>query len=450
MNVIIILIDTLREDYSSILDRILYEYGFVKYSNVISPSPWTLPSHVSLFTGTYPAFHGVHETRKRKNPHIKFNLNSNTLYSELASHGYTTYLLSSNPYVSPMFGFDSFDYYYDTYTGKYSMFLCEKEQQLIDSLKLEAQDTIYLTKKLIKNRRYLTLIKAITGTLVWKSGVTKHVWPFDMGAKRTIKVLNKLNLKIEQPFFMFINLMEVHEPYSKNETPEQLIKAFRDNLLKNDLNWDQVATWRKIYPMEVKYISSKLKQIFEIFKEQGVFRDSLVIITSDHGQLLGEYGRIGHGVFLFDELIQVPLFIKYPEYIDRENLMSSKSKYISLVNLKNFILKLVKRSVIKRSCLFSDVVFSESYGIQDPISPLNKYETENLNLLEKYRIATYYQGIKAVFNITNWKFESIYSTNPEALIEEDMLKQIKKGVINFLKSALIPRTIKGLKRNINF
>jgi Arylsulfatase A and related enzymes len=61
-NIVILIIDTLREDYSSGLEA-LRELGFVKYENAIAPAPWTLPSHASLITGMYPSQHEIHESR---------------------------------------------------------------------------------------------------------------------------------------------------------------------------------------------------------------------------------------------------------------------------------------------------------------------------------------------------------------------------------------------------
>jgi len=64
-NIIILIIDTLREDYASGLEA-LGELGFVKYENAIAPAPWTLPSHASLITGMYPSQHEIHESRSAR------------------------------------------------------------------------------------------------------------------------------------------------------------------------------------------------------------------------------------------------------------------------------------------------------------------------------------------------------------------------------------------------
>ncbi len=62
-NIVIIILDTLREDHAQGLDKLL-DYGFVKYQNATAPAPWTLPTHVSMFTGLYPSEHGIHETKE--------------------------------------------------------------------------------------------------------------------------------------------------------------------------------------------------------------------------------------------------------------------------------------------------------------------------------------------------------------------------------------------------
>jgi arylsulfatase A-like enzyme len=59
-NIVLIVTDTLRKNYSSKLDKLL-EIGFNKIDNAFTPSHWTLLAHISMFTGLYPYFHGVHE-----------------------------------------------------------------------------------------------------------------------------------------------------------------------------------------------------------------------------------------------------------------------------------------------------------------------------------------------------------------------------------------------------
>ncbi len=55
-NVILIVVDTLRDDYSYPLKENLKKFGFISYNNAIAPTSWTIPSHASLFTGLYPPY----------------------------------------------------------------------------------------------------------------------------------------------------------------------------------------------------------------------------------------------------------------------------------------------------------------------------------------------------------------------------------------------------------
>jgi Arylsulfatase A and related enzymes len=109
-NVILLVIDTLREDHAGGLEA-LRDLGFVKYENAIAPSPWTLPSHVSMVTGLYPSQHGVHEaygvyggnlmelSRRRMS---KLNRG---IIGELMKEGYSAYVISANPMISAAYGF---------------------------------------------------------------------------------------------------------------------------------------------------------------------------------------------------------------------------------------------------------------------------------------------------------------------------------------------------------
>ncbi|MCC6021297.1 MAG: alkaline phosphatase family protein [Thermoproteaceae archaeon] len=111
-NIVIIVLDTLREDHAQGLDRLL-DYGFVKYQNVIAPAPWTLPSHVSMLTGLYPSEHGVHETRELRGEElIKYSrLRMNTLEHNILrkyrDEKYNTILISANNFVAPWAGFEA-------------------------------------------------------------------------------------------------------------------------------------------------------------------------------------------------------------------------------------------------------------------------------------------------------------------------------------------------------
>ena len=148
--------------------------------------------------------------------------------------------------------------------------------------------------------------------------------------------------------------------------------------------------------------------------------------------MLGEYGVIGHGTYLYDELLRVPLAIKYPENKKVVITEQRNTNYISLTKIKPLILQTVYSTTIDDSILYSPIVFAESYGIPERIRPMSKEEQEYVNSLEKYKIAVYSNGKKAVFNVADWKFEEYQQDN----------SQIKKAIIRFLKTATVTKVPK--------
>jgi len=112
-NIVIIVLDTLREDHAQGLDKLL-DYGFVKYQNAIAPAPWTLPSHASMFTGLYPSEHGIHETQERRGEELirysrlRMSTLENNILRKYKDENYNTILISANSiFVTPIAGFEA-------------------------------------------------------------------------------------------------------------------------------------------------------------------------------------------------------------------------------------------------------------------------------------------------------------------------------------------------------
>ncbi len=114
LNVSIIVLDTLKLDTFNKLSKenpsFLDRFNAVQFNNCIAPASWTLPSHASLFTGLYPTEHGSHETKQVKSLDIeRVKLRKETITDDLKRRKYSTYGISANPYVHPVYGFTGFD-----------------------------------------------------------------------------------------------------------------------------------------------------------------------------------------------------------------------------------------------------------------------------------------------------------------------------------------------------
>lgn len=213
-DIILIILDTLRKDYGEkyLNPPILRRYGFVYYSNAIAPSPWTFPSHVSIFTGKYPAIHGVHETRDMKIPKIRIREHSRFLTTQLSGMGYNTVLISANSLIQPNFGFRGFNEVYDIFW--YPEKLSHKDVEIIKKYKSKNSGYLSTAINLIYHRKFEVLWRAVEDVILYKKILSRirRYPPLDKGINKAISILKNLDLKDKN--FIVINLMEVHEPYS--------------------------------------------------------------------------------------------------------------------------------------------------------------------------------------------------------------------------------------------
>ena len=301
----LIVLDTLRFDHALVFTKMLKKYNFRFYSKVIAPAPWTFPSHASLFTGLYPIQHGAHETKKKKLgdmkkgisflTSIKLNKPDFLITKDLKDLGYKTHLYSANPLISDIFGFKfwSFKYNYEPL----SPFISADAKIRVEKMLAEYNSRVKVIKKLVSNKEYGLALRIILHSMYWRyTNLKKHLMSrfppkiiLDKGAKNVISSIKK---HVPKPsYFIFVNFMEMHEPYFFN----------RENLISSSVNFKKevrkkinIPLVRKAYYQDAIYLSNKLDKLLSKSNE---LDKTLIIILSDHGQLLGEKDRYGHGIF---------------------------------------------------------------------------------------------------------------------------------------------------------
>ena len=440
-SVVLIVIDTLRRDYGEkYLNSILEKRGFVYYPNAVAPSPWTTPTHASIFTGLYPSLHGVHETRRKKSYEVRLRARD-VVWRDLAMAGYVTYLFSANIFISPYFGFEGFDKFHLSNKRPPNL-ISANENKL---LQLHSKPSSFqIARSLIRSGEYKLLLKSAIQKVFLNNRFVVNLysviskWPLDMGISEFIHLISKI--KTDKPVFLTMNLMEMHEPYPTLKNSAEInYHTIKSWVGKSDRGI--IHKYRKGYSMEIEYLSKKLPLLLDALDDRGLFDDSLVIILSDHGQLLGEDGKINHGTFLYDELIRVPLWVKYPWEIKHSECIDG---YASLTQIRDLIMDVVKGRLRTDEILCSSVVFSEVYGTHINYSnmKLSREELERLKKLEKYRIAVYYNNLKGIFNIPEWRFEVVSSGDSSIEVSNDVVNQMKKEVIRFLKTATVAKVPK--------
>lgn len=392
-NITIIVLDALRLDmFKQLIETQQMELSrlgeFLYIDRCVAPETWTLPSFVSILTGMYASEHGVHETKTIKALNIdQIRLKQRTMVSDLKEMGYKTYAVSASPYFHPVYGFEEFDVF------KEESYFTDIWGSVIEvSKKLKPLFAKYRERYEGRGDLFTSMIKiplatlmedpalfleglasgiALTPVSVAKKLKAKLVddWPIEKGGKHMVVEIRRMRLK--QPFFLFINLLEPHDPYTESK---KNALNWRTQYTKGAITEQKVRLWKKLYAKASKkgyaYAYQMIKDLIARFGD-----DQLIIFTSDHGQALNEHGFVGHGAMLYDEIVRVPLAVMLPKEFNR---VKSRD-YSSLVNIKRFIFGVLDGNRDAAGLLYSKKVAAESFGTHVRISSLEGVDMKKLS-----------------------------------------------------------------------
>jgi arylsulfatase len=275
-NVILITLDTTRADHlgaygydlktSPRLDRLASHS--VVFDRVTAPGTWTLTSHASLMTGKLPTAHGANFDAKGwmvlssaiDGPYDNYRVrplgnDQLTLAELLREAGYLTGAVVAGPWLKRQFGLAQGFVFYD--------------DEGISSL---------------NGRRAADVTDR---ALAW----------LDRGGKG--------------PRFLFLNYFDPHGPLLQ---PKARVARFLrpGNLLLREPFASRAREFAR-YDAEISYMDMHIGRLFEGLKQRGLYDDSWIIVTADHGELFGERGATGHGgAPPYREVTRVPLIVKKP------------------------------------------------------------------------------------------------------------------------------------------
>jgi len=404
-NIVLIVTDTLRKDYSLKLDKLL-EIGFNKIDNAFTPSPWTLPAHISMFTGLYPYFHGVHEyygvndivedyAKLGKLAMNKFD----NLISLLEDENYRTIGISANAFITPTFGFTFHSNYLVTFPPL--TIIDGKLMDIIDKY-IRYKSRIKLLSDIIKERKldevnliikYKLSNNSLRNYLYYRSKILHK------GCNLILKKLHQI--KFDDRFFLFINIMEAHEPYSKEVIGKDVYGKYDYNFLRSiffgSAENDIVKHYKQYYGLHADNAANCVLNIISELNKKVNVDDTLIIVTSDHGNHIGEYNRVYHGFYLSDELLRVPFYIRYPKTVNskieiKENTISPTSIY-----------PIIKSIVYDEELIIdNNFIISESYGPQHSLKTIKSYFKLNDSEIRNYythRVRISYKNKYLVYDI---------------------------------------------------
>ena len=316
-NIVIILCDDTRPDHMSCygygrsttpaIDRIAAEGAL--YENCISPAIWTLPSVACLFTGTYNSLNGVF----RGHPFLDSQFA--TLAEMLGREGYQTLAASNIAWISRGTKFDrGFQRFHQNWQ------LIQSRSDVAWARRIGKVDPFKLLASPV------SLLNGVWGRYFWKKR--------DYGAARTTDVVERWirqAVKEARPFFLFVHYLEPHlrfnppEPYrsrffrdsgelSRAMSVNQDALAYAEGRVQ--MTEDDFAMLSRLYDGEIAYTDHQVGRIAELLKNLRIEDTTALLITSDHGQNLGDHGLMSHRYCLYDTLLKVPLIARLPGMSD--------------------------------------------------------------------------------------------------------------------------------------
>jgi arylsulfatase A-like enzyme len=297
---VLIVLDTLRRDHMS-----LYGYArkttpslderaktAVVFDQSTAVSPWTLPSHASMFTGLWPRSHGADSFRgENDEPDNVRPLppGSLTLAEIARDHGYRTAGFAANAaYLTSHWGMDQ----------GFQEYLCRRPRP----------SELMLGKARMLGRK-------------WDERRAQHEeMAYFTAPEITRAAIAWLEQHRDAPFFLFLNYLDAHTPNAapgsqglpfEDETPERKGSVTR-YLSGTPLTPGEQRGIVNEYDREVVYLDRWVGALLDHLASSGLDDKTMVVLTSDHGEYLGEHHLLGHRWDLHAEVVDVPLVVWEP------------------------------------------------------------------------------------------------------------------------------------------
>jgi arylsulfatase A-like enzyme len=304
-NVLLIVLDTVRAQSLGL-------YGYhrpttpnlrriaargVRFDQAYSTAPWTAPSHASMFTGRW--HHELSIGWKRP-----LDGSRPTLAEFLSSHGYDTAgFVANTSYCSYETGLSrGFAHYEDYDVTPRAVLLC--------SALVQRTANFFHTHPRLSSR---------LGSISLMSSDRKSA------ARINADFLRWLSRRGDRPFFAFLNYFDAHHPYFSPESdaddePARFRGSHEEYRLisnwwemdKRSLGEREIGLARDSYDRCITYLDRQIGRLFDDLERRGVLDQTLVVITADHGEHLGEQRLFGHGCSLYRPELHVPLLVVGP------------------------------------------------------------------------------------------------------------------------------------------
>jgi arylsulfatase A-like enzyme len=326
-----------------------------RFDMAFSASSWTLPSHASLFTGRWPHELGVGWKTPLRD-------DVPTLAGYLAFRGYDTAGFAANlDYCNRETGLArGFAHYED-----FPFAICDMFMRSVGlGQRIEISSCAFILDRLVEicfGRWYDLAPRSREHT--------KNAEDIDRAFLRWLSRRREPS----RPFFAFLNYNDAHGPY---EVPDASTAGFglrpassldRQTLFlwnaldKAKLSYHDVRMAVDVYDDNISYLDRRLGLLLGELSRRGALDNTLVIVTADHGEHLGDHLLFFHGCSLYRQLVQVPLVI-----VDNQQSVPSNRVISEPVSLRDVPASVVELLGLGRDTVFPGRSLTRFWGRADP------------------------------------------------------------------------------------
>ena len=300
-NILLYVVDTLRYDavhangndavQTPAMDRIAQEG--LRFARAYAAASWTRPSMGSLLTGVYPSTHGAIGRQDALRSGLPM------LAAELRRLGYRTAAVYANPNIGRPFGFaEGFDDFIDLYPAR------------------------YIHDQRVPRERVGTADNVVNRAITW------------------------LQARPATPFFLLVFSVDPHAPYEPPAPYNTQYDPDYSGPIDGSINTvlgvlgaaklghqpaeRDVRHLRALYDGEVAFNDAQLSRLLAEIDQLQLASHTVLMLTSDHGEEFYEHGYGDHGHSLYEELIHVPLFVRWPEHVQPGRVYGDAVQLIDL------------------------------------------------------------------------------------------------------------------------
>lgn len=308
----------------------LLQAEFIRFPRATTTSNWTVPSHASIFTGLYPWEHGLFRGGLHSlSPEFP------SLATILSGAGYRTASFSSNPFINDELGFTR-GFQTAWWGNRIEVLLRLPRSTLIrphhsgatnpdpSFVAGAAQWLLHFdaAADVLDQLPWIADLLLGTAQRVDRESPTTAARVSPWIEPTIAKWLS--SVERSRPLFCFVNLLDAHQPYIGVGPDGDVRSTWADMARIRSLRRTQPPSHPDgprtpligllgRYRRSIRTLEDRILEIVELFRREDRWRNSIVVITADHGQAFGEAGTIFHQPSLAEEVVRIPLWVRFPD-----------------------------------------------------------------------------------------------------------------------------------------